>query len=102
MLLSLLVVLIGGAVVFGMASNSGDQKPTNDTSEQITEQHAAPTANEVRDQINKSAVPMKPPRAPAQETAPTGPTIAVPQNEIRYKKPVPNGPTTSSQWYTNK
>lgn len=103
LLLSLLVVLIGGAVVFGMSSNGGDQKQANDTPDEITKQHDAPSPSEVKDQIAKSASPMKiPPKLAVAEAAAKGPTISVPQNEVRYKKPVPDGPTTSSQWYSNK
>lgn len=103
LLLSLLVVLIGGAVVFGMSSNGGDQKPQSDQPDELTKQHDAPSPSEVKDQIAKSATQAKmPPKLAAAEAAMKGPTIAVPQNEIRYKKPVPDGPTTSSQWYSNK
>ncbi|HVT12136.1 MAG TPA: hypothetical protein VHE55_07700 [Fimbriimonadaceae bacterium] len=105
LLVSLLVVLIGGAVVFGMSSGAGDApKQPSDSSDQITKEHDAPSATEVQAQIAKNAPskesPMKtPPKLLEKENEMKGPTISVPTQDVHYQKPTPNGPTTSSQWY---
>ncbi|HWA83240.1 MAG TPA: hypothetical protein VG820_07410 [Fimbriimonadaceae bacterium] len=104
LLLSLLVVLVGGAVVFGMSSSQGDAPKQTDTSDQITKEHDAPSASEVQTQLAKNtpakeAVMKQPAKLLERENELKGPTITVPKRDEHYQKPTPTGPTTSSQWY---
>ena len=101
LLLSMLVVLIGGAVVFGMSQNAPAKSP--DAAELAkTDPHEAPSTEELGKTMANSTTP--PQESKAEMMLPpevrNAPSIHVDQNRGRYPKPTPDvGGSTSSQWY---
>jgi|GEM_PF-5898391 len=100
LLVSILVVFIGGVVVFGM-SHSSTAAPTPDDTQQKLEPNQAPSADIMAKNIKQSTSGgpdkgMQPDRARPRAT---GPTITINADPVMPKpKPNPNG-TTDSQWY---
>lgn len=98
LLLSLLLVLVGFVVVFGMSQGSS-QKPQDP--EQVTAQHGAPTPEEVAKSVSKSTSPvqMTHKQMRAQEEM-SGPSIALHPNTQTFPRPKPSSAgSTDSQWY---
>src|ERR1051326_1954446 len=94
LLMSLLLVLIGGALVMGMSATNS-QKPDADhptTPDNLTDEQAPPTPLAVEEKV-KAATPMqKAHDMVAQSDAAKGPSINVPRNEVTYTKPKPGTP----------
>jgi hypothetical protein len=112
LLLSILLVLVGSAVMFGMSQGGGDKPtPPQPDTDQLGQERTAPSAKEVADRVKsttadgaKAAVPtatMGPkPGQPAKPPAQHGPSIAIANQHRSFPKPTPNpSGTTSSQWY---
>jgi len=100
LLLSMLLVLIGGVVVFSM-TQGGPQKPVDP--EKLTDTHGAPSAEAVAsDVVKNTGTPTKKmPDAMALDGGPQGPSIAL-SNKNYYRKPQPNASgTTNPQWYVH-
>jgi hypothetical protein len=100
LLLSMLVVLIGGAVVFGMSQNA----PANghDAADVKTDPHEAPSTEELGKTMENSTTPPKASKAEMMlpPEVRNAPSIKVDANRARYPKPTPDvGGSTSSQWY---
>lgn len=102
-LISMLVVLVGVAVVLGLANSGGGpevQKPVTEP-EQVTKQHESPTSANLKMNIERATT-----RAVPREKVPpisgSGPSIALERDEppaaVQRPKPNPDG-STNSQWF---
>ncbi|HTQ11486.1 MAG TPA: hypothetical protein VMI31_15585 [Fimbriimonadaceae bacterium] len=97
LLFSLLVVLVGGVIVFGVSHGIGGfTKP--DPTQQTLDPTQSPSSDSLL-QATKGGSPSKLPRPDQAMPRPTSPTISLGTGPVMPKpQPNPNG-TTSSQWY---
>ena len=114
LLLSVLLLLVAGAVMFGMSQGGGDKPlPPPIDEDQLGQGREAPTADEVAARVKSTTADgpkapgvaalqgPKPGQAPAMPK-PTGPSIAVSTKPHVLGKPTPNpSGSTSSQWYNH-
>src|SRR5579862_1943473 len=99
LLLSMLFVLVGAMVIFGM-KQGGPATPNQPDPNQAAD---APSQNEVEQSMKPNVAPV-PKGKVIPHVQDSGPSIALPpQTDVQYSKPKPTADgTTSSQWYHDK
>ncbi|MFI5385649.1 MAG: hypothetical protein ACHQ50_05950 [Fimbriimonadales bacterium] len=98
LLLSLLVLLVGGVIFLNRPPDDG--KATADSDEKVTTPQDAPTPDAVHSQALKSVAIQPMAKIKGKSVTPNqGPTVAIDSSPPILPKPTPSGPTTSSHWY---
>ena len=101
LLVTLLVLLVGGVVVYGMQSNT-PSKPDQPT-DAVGKEGTAPSSQELKTSIQSNTPNHPTPQRVGDDGKPAvsgGPSIAMPDMRGAYPKPKPSPDgSTSSQWY---